>query len=333
MTVPECVNPNEQGPPDAGSGRSHRVRGKSRTPGPKRWYERTSVTLCVAAVLLAITLGFVHVILGVTSSYGLPFDLAFRDSFGYREMIVDTRKLGTLPYAAARFKYPLSVAALQKRGYIPEGPAFEARMMARQQECAVRWQREFEGTAPGRPTADWLDRLHGDVQASTLDPEDAQACNQRGIAFARSGEYQAALAEFTRAIRRNPTCADAFYNRALVSIEIGNVGQAASDLGTVVEIKPGFVEGRIRRGRLYIAMNEHDKAIAEFTKALEIDSTCAEAVFHRSLVHYTRGDYGKALADVRRLEGLGLPVPSGLLQALRGQSHWDRVEISTSADN
>jgi tetratricopeptide (TPR) repeat protein len=299
---------------------------------PKRWYQRTSVTLCVAAAMIVIGLGFVHVIFGVTSSCGLPFDIALRESFGYREAIVDVAKLGHLPYAVARFKYPLSVAALQKRGYIEGGPAFEARMMAWQRECVSRWQSQFE-SAIGRVDIGWQDRLQGQEQASSDDPEGSQACNQRGIAFARSGEHQAALAEFTRAIRRDPTYADAFYNRALVGIEIGNVGQAASDLGTVVEIKPGFVEGRIRRGRLYVAMNEHDKAIAEFTKTIEADSKCAEAIFHRSLAHYARGDYDKALADVQRIEDLGLPVPAGFLQALHGESESDGVETSTSPND
>jgi tetratricopeptide (TPR) repeat protein len=327
MAASEPANPNERDYPSPGTNKTAR---KSK---PKRWYERTSVTLCVAAGLAVVGSGFIHVILGVTSFYGLPFDIALRSSFGYREMIVDVPKLGALPYAVVRFRYPLSVAALQKKGYLPEGPAFEARMTARQQERIARWQREFEESALDRRETCPLDQLRGDAQVAGIDPQDAQACNQRGIAFAKSGDYQSAIAEFGRAIRRHPTFVDAFYNRALVSIEIGSLGQAASDLGAVVEIRPGFAEGRIRRGRLYVAMTEPDKAIAEFTKAVEIDPKCAEAIFHRSLVYFARGDYEKALEDACRVEGLGLVVPSEFLRTLRGQSHWDRVEISTSADN
>jgi len=287
--------------------------------------------LCVAAALAIIGLGFVHVIVGVTSSFGLPFDVALRESFGYREAIVDAEKIGGLPYAVARFKYPLSVAALQRSGYIDGGPAFEARMMAWQRECVTRWQSQFESSL-GQPIVRWQDRLRGQEQMPGGDPENGQACNQRGIGFARSGEYQSALTEFTRAIRRDPTCADAFYNRALVSIEIGNVGQATSDLGTVVEIRPGFVEGRIRRGRLYLAMNEHEKAIAEFTKAAEIDPKCAEAIFHRSMVHYVRGDYDRALADVRDVQSLGLSVPTELSEVLQGTTETDRIGVSPTPD-
>jgi tetratricopeptide (TPR) repeat protein len=318
MTTPESN-------PSGDNTQSHKKAGGARRP--KRWYERTSVTLCVAAALGVVGLGFIHVILGVTNPYGLPFDVVLRESFGYREMVVDVRKIMSLPYAAAKHKYPLSIEALQRSGYLPDHPGFEARMMAHQQESVGQWQREFEA-ALGRPPTCWLDRLQGTGQAPE-DSEDAGACNQRGIASARQGEYQTALAEFSRAIRRNPTFVEAFYNRALVSIEIGNVGQAASDLGAVAEIRPGFVEGHVQRGRLYLAMNEHDKAVAEFTKAAEIDPRCAEALFHRSLAHYTRGDYAKALEDVRAIQSLGMTVPAGFIHALRGGSESSRIRVSS----
>ncbi|MEN6424583.1 MAG: tetratricopeptide repeat protein [Phycisphaerales bacterium] len=297
-------------------GEGHNVRRR------KRWYEKTSVTLCVAAALAAVGLGFIHVIVGVTSSYGLPFDLALRESFGYHEMVIDPERIQALPYSAAKLKYPLSLEVLQRTGYLPDGPGFEARMMARQQENISQWQRQFEATL-GQPRASWQDQLRGTGQVSA-DPEDAEACNQRGVVCARQGEYQAAIAEFTRAIRRDPTCADAFYNRALVSIEIGSIGQGASDLGTVLSIRPGFVEGHVHRGRLYVAMNEPDKALADFTRAIELDPKCVEALFHRSLVHYIRGDAQTALDDVHRIEGLGMALPAGLLRALRGERD-DRV--------
>lgn len=298
---------------------------------PKRWHQRTSVTLCVAAGLLVVGLGFVHVIVGVTNSYGLPFDIVVRESFGYREAIVDAGRIESLPYTAACFKYPLSVAALHKGGYLDGGPAFEARMMAWQRECVGRWQAQFESSA-GSPTVCWQDHLQGQEQIPGSDPESSQACNQRGIAFARKGDYQSAIAEFTRATRRDPTFVDAFYNRALVSIEIGSLGQAAADLGAVVEIRPGFTEARIRRGRLYAAMSEPDKAIAELTKAVEIDPKCAEAILHRSLVYFVRGDYEKALQDATKIEGLGQSVPTEFLRTLRGESDQDGIEISTSPE-
>jgi len=291
------------------------VSGKPNAKPRKKWYERTSVTLCVAAALVVIGLGFIHVITGVTSSSGLPYDIVLRESFGYREMLVSARKIQSLPYSAAKLKHPLGVRALQRSGHLPSDVGFEASMMARQQEDLDQWQAEFQ-EALGRPEACWQDRLRGADPRSEGDPESAPACNQRGIDFARQGDFQAALAEFTRAIRRNPTYGEALHNRALVCITIGNVGQAAEDIGTVIEIRPEWIEGYLRRGRLYVKMSEHDKAIADFTTAVQIDPRCAEAYFRRGLIHYVRGDREKTLEDVGRLRSLGVSVPEGFLQAL-----------------
>jgi len=288
------------------------------------------VTLCVAAGLVIIGLGFMHVVIGVTSSYGLPFDILLKDSFGYRETLVDARKIQALPYAAALHKYPRGVKVLQKRGHMPAGLTFEARMATEQREDMRRWQVEFE-EALGQPESRWQDRLRQGEQAPPANAEDAQACNHRGVVLARQGEYQAALAEFTRAIRRDPTHADAFYNRALVSLAIGNLGPAASDFGKVVEIRPDFVEGYIRRARLYAAMNEHEQAISNLTKAVETDPRCAKAYFQRSMVHYAKGEYNRAWDDVRKTQGLGAQVPSGFIEALRAASAGNRLETPASA--
>jgi tetratricopeptide (TPR) repeat protein len=296
----------------------------------KRWYERTSVTLCVAAALVVIGFGFIHVITGVTSPYELPFDVVLKGRFGYRETWVRAQRIQVLPHVVAARQYPRGVQALQRAGYLPSGPEFEARVMAEQRENMQRWQAEFEA-ALGRSERPWQDQLQTQDPNPPPDPEDARACNLRGVAFARQGNYQAALAEFTRAIRRDPTCVDAFWNRALVCAALGNLGPAASDLAKVVEIRPTDVEAYLRQARLHAAISKHDEAIADLAKALEIDPQCAEAYFQRSLIHYARGAYEEALADARQLQGLHLPVPAGLLEALRATSGPDRMEPLPSA--
>jgi tetratricopeptide (TPR) repeat protein len=202
--------------------------------------------------------------------------------------------------------------------------------MAEQRENTQRWQAQFE-VALGRSERRWQDQLRAEGPTPPGDPEDARAYNFRGVAFAKQGEYQAAIAEFTRAIRRDPTCVDAFCNRALVYAALGNLGPAASDLAKVVEIRPTDVEAYVRQARLHAAINEHDEAVSDLTKAIEIDPQCADAYFQRSLVHYARGAYDEALDDVRKIQSLHLPVPSGLLEALRAASGPDQVETPRSA--
>jgi len=289
---------------------------------PKKWHERTSVTLCIAAALVIITFGFIHIITGVVSPYDLPFDIVLKDSFGYRETFVNAEKIKALPYLSAKKKYPIGCKVLQREGYMESGTVFETRMVRHLQTDMKKWQAEFSA---GRLTAEqaqqqWQDRLQGQTQPPEMNPEDPNACNNRGIAAAKEGQYETAVAEFTRAFRRAPAFAEACYNRALVYIALGQLGPAISDFTKVVEIKPALTESYTRRGLLHVAMSQYDQAINDFTKVLEIDPASAETYFRRSLAFYAKGQYDKAWEDVRRIQDLGLHVPAEFIESLRAAS-------------
>jgi len=288
----------------------------------KRWYERTSVTLCVAVGLLVAALGFVHIITGVESPFELPVDIVRKESFGYRETFINAKAIEALPYTAAKIKYPLGCEVLQRRGYLLSGHRFEARTVVRQMQSIGRWQAEFARVV-GRSEQPWEERLQTGTIEGQVPAESAQANNLQGIAQAKRGDYQAALAAFGRAIRKAPTYAEAFYNRALVYIAIGNLGQGAADFGTVVEIRPGFVEGYIEQGRLCLATGQCDEAIGVFSRAIEVDGTHSEAHLGRALACYVQGQYDRAWQDVRKLDSLGTPAPLGFVIALSHASGRD----------
>ena len=312
----EEPTPAGAGAQDAGPGQE--ARGKR----PKRWYERTSVTLCVAAGLLVVALGFVHIITGVESPYQLPVDIVRKAAFGYRETFINACAIRALPYHAAKIKYPVGCAVLQRRGYLPSGHTFEARMAIGQLQRIERWRVDFERTL-GRSERPWQERLQTPEAKGQDRVEGAFADNAQGIDLARDGDYAAALAAFGRAIRKAPACAEAFYNRALVSVALGNLGQGADDLGAVVEIRPGFVEGHLERGRLYLRMARYNEAVDVFSCVIEMDETHAEAHFGLALACYAQGRYDRARQGLRRLLDLGVSVPLGFLGALRDASGID----------
>ncbi|HPC97083.1 MAG TPA: tetratricopeptide repeat protein [Sedimentisphaerales bacterium] len=286
---------------------------------PRRWHERTSVTLCVAAGLVLVAFGFVHVITGVVSPLGLPLDFAWKQSFGYRETFVDARTIQALPYLAAKTRYPLSCEALQRRGYLPSGREFEAHWVGRRRENMRRWQAQFAGSLD-RPPRPWQDRLRSEPLVVPAAAEDAGEYNRRGIVLAWDGRYEEAIAQFSRAIQRNPVFVDACYNRALVYVAIGNLGPAVSDFGRVIEIVPQGVEGYESRGRLHLEMGRYDEAISDFERVIELDSRHAEAHFLRALACYAKGQYDKAWESVERLQRLGCAVPAGFVTALHDAS-------------
>ena len=60
-----------------------------------------------------------------------------------------------------------------------------------------------------------------------------------------------------------------------------------------------------RRGTAYASKKEYDRAIADYTKALEIDPKHISAYNDRGLAYTSKGDYERAIADVTRAVELG----------------------------
>jgi len=289
----------------------------------KKWHERTSVTLCVAAVLIIVGLGFVHIITGIVSPYNLPFDIALKKSFGYRETFIDAGKITAIPYLAAKIKYPIGCEVLQRLEYIESGSVFETAMAEQLREAMNIWQAEFE-EALHKPKQQWRDRLRGKTESSDKNTGNSVTYNNRGIDAAIKGRYETAISEFTRACRKNPAYADAYYNRGLVYIAIGQLGKAISDFTRTIEITPESAEPYIHRGNIHVTMNQYDQVIQDFTKALEIDPERTEIYFRRALACFAQGQYDKAWQDVNKIQSMGLPIPRGFLKNLHKISRLEK---------
>ena len=282
----------------------------------KKWHERTSVTLCVAAALIIVGLGFIHIITGIVSPHNLPFDITLKKSFGYRETFIDARKITAIPYVAAKIKYPIGCEVLQRLEYVESGNIFETAMVKQLREAMNIWQAEFEETLD-KPTQRWQDRLRGKDATPEINIGSAETYNSRGIDAAIQGRYETAISEFTRACRKNSENADAYYNRGLVYVAIGQSGKAISDFTRIIENNPESSEAYIHRGNIYVTMNQYDQAITDFTRTIELDPKCAEIYFKRALACFAKGRYDKAWQDVHKLQSMGLAIPPGFLKNLR----------------
>jgi len=70
----------------------------------------------------------------------------------------------------------------------------------------------------------------------------------------------------------------------------------------------------------YDRKGQQDQAIAELTKAIEINPKDAEVYTNRAVAYYNKREYDKAWEDVRKAESLGLEVDPELLKAVRQAS-------------
>ena len=64
--------------------------------------------------------------------------------------------------------------------------------------------------------------------------------------------------------------------------------------------EPTDAEGFNRRGNQYSRNGAYEPAIADYTRALELDPALADAWFNRGCSYYELGLYGQAIADLTR---------------------------------
>ena len=286
----------------------------------KQWHQRTSVTLCFAAVFFIIGLGFIHIITGVTSRFSLPFDIALKKSIGYKETFVDARKITLIPYVTAKINYPISCEVLQRTGYIQSGVVFETGMKELLLEKIFQWRSEFKESL-NKPELLWKDKLQGNTEIDEKNATEAEKYNNRGIASAIRGQYEAAIADFGRAIRRNPQFSMAYYNRGLVYyVVLGQTGKAVSDFTKVLEITPDFTGGYMNRGEIYLKIGEYENAILDYSQVIEIDPEYVEAYFNRSIMYFALGRYDETWDDVYKIEAQGYRIPDDYLRNLQNVS-------------
>ena len=83
---------------------------------------------------------------------------------------------------------------------------------------------------------------------------------------------ESAMTDYTKAIRLDPNCQDAYFYRALIYDRFGDNARALRDLNKLLELNPKYHSTAYsNRAIAYENLGQYDKALADFNKALELD--------------------------------------------------------------
>jgi tetratricopeptide (TPR) repeat protein len=125
----------------------------------------------------------------------------------------------------------------------------------------------------------------------------AEAYMFRGRGWSRKADFDHALADFSEALRLDPTFAAAMNDRATVWFRKGQFDRAIADFEVAVRLNPKDGAIRCNLGRVLHEKGEFDRAIIEYTEAVRIDSRVTFCVSNRGEVWRLKGDLDRALAD------------------------------------
>ena len=122
------------------------------------------------------------------------------------------------------------------------------------------------------------------------------ARNGRGSTNRSLQRYEAALTDFDQLIRFNPKFVTAYYNRALVYVDMKQPDDAMRDLTAAIGIDKDYAGAYAQRGLLHEKLAARELAIADFRAALAAPAKFASGAW----AHRTARD---------RLKALGVEVP------------------------
>jgi tetratricopeptide (TPR) repeat protein len=109
------------------------------------------------------------------------------------------------------------------------------------------------------------------TKAIELAPNEIDFYFNRGAAYRRWNQLDKALAEFSEIIRRNPEHPRALWERSAINFNKGDFDASIDDVNELIRLYPNETTGYLRRGETYQAMGNLDEARINYAKAKEID--------------------------------------------------------------
>ena len=134
--------------------------------------------------------------------------------------------------------------------------------------------------------------------AIKLDPQLAEAYNNRGIVKYELRNFSDAIEDYTMAITLNSNHADALNNRGNAYAALEQFQNALSDLKASLKLNDKSAAGHNNLGSVYLFQKIFGSAVNEYTNAIKLNPNFAEAYYNRAMTYYYQANYEKALEDV-----------------------------------
>lgn len=135
------------------------------------------------------------------------------------------------------------------------------------------------------------------LTGGTCSRERVESMNQmnEGVGYAQQKRYVDAVRSFERATAIDPTNEQAFYNLALVHIELRTFERAKDDLNQAIAVNGQVAGYHEKLGTVFIQLEDWNRAKESFEKAIELDPQLFKAYFKLAQVLEQLEDYQTAL--------------------------------------
>ena len=97
----------------------------------------------------------------------------------------------------------------------------------------------------------------------------------------------------------------------------GNFDKAITEYTTAINLHPGFTEAFISRGNTWLKRNDYNRAIEDYSRAIRLDSGKADVYNYRGFARSERGEHSQAIEDFSR----AISINPNYVDALINRSH------------
>jgi tetratricopeptide (TPR) repeat protein len=132
------------------------------------------------------------------------------------------------------------------------------------------------------------------------------------------------------------SCED-WFNRGLIWYEKGNHDRAIRDFNKSLEINPHNALAYNSRGMAWFDKGDYDQAILDFNKAIGEDPNITEAYYNRGITWLDKGDYDQAIFEFNKVLEINPRLASayyarGISYLLLNQSDSGCLDIQTACE-
>lgn len=130
--------------------------------------------------------------------------------------------------------------------------------------------------------------------------DNANDYSNRGLVYFQSGHAEKAIVDFNRAIDLNPRLDSAYNNRANYYAAHGQFLEAILDYDVALDLNPSNVRAWINQGITFRELEMYERAIESFELALYLSKLEGHIYAERGRTYHLRGDWNCAIGDYQR---------------------------------
>ena len=128
---------------------------------------------------------------------------------------------------------------------------------------------------------------------------EAEALNLRGTFYFLLNEPSKAIDDLEKSVALWPQFTQSWVKAASVYMELANPQSAFKAFDTAIETNPNDADAYYHRGQVYFILSDYNKAIENYEKSVEIDSSFSLAQIQLAVANYKNGNLGKSMALFR----------------------------------